>query len=218
MALTPNIPDVSLVEDPLIREALQAIKRMIDIREGLVGEESFVQSKSLQSGQQKNVAGWVKVTFPKPFTNIPTLIASPVKDDASSTDFFVQTRNITVSGFEFKATDGSDSRIRFFQKFLVPSQIPAHSELEERFTLTGINTDDLLTVNPPAPTTGIVVLAYANNTDDASVFLVNKDAVARNTVIGVYKIVAINRLALSGSGGGNHTSTKDFIMWMAFDA
>ena len=105
MALRPNIPDVSLVEDPLIREALQAIKRIIDIREGVVGDETFVQKNSLQSGQQTNGAGWVKVTFPKAFAVIPKLTATGVKDDSTSLDFFVQTRNITVNGFEFKTTD-----------------------------------------------------------------------------------------------------------------
>ncbi|KKL59196.1 hypothetical protein LCGC14_2217760, partial [marine sediment metagenome] len=86
MALRPNIPDVSLVEDPLVREALQAIKRIIDIREGVVGEETFVQKNSLQSGQQTNGAGWVKVTFPKAFTVIPKLVVSGVKDDSTSPD------------------------------------------------------------------------------------------------------------------------------------
>ena len=220
MALRPNIPDVSLVEDPLVREALQAIKRIIDIREGVVGEETFVQKNSLQSGQQTNGAGWVKVTFPKAFTVIPKLVVSGVKDDSTSPDFFVETRSITVSGFEFKTIDGggTDSRIRFFQKFLAPAQIPAHDELESQFALTGINTDDLLVVNAPAQTTGIVVLSYAIATDLASLFFVNVDTVARTPVTGVYKIVAINRLALGGGGGSDHTSTKDFIMWMATDA
>ena len=105
MAVKPNIPDVSKVEDRLVREALVAIKRIIETREGVIGDESFLAKTSFQSGQQTNGTGWVKVTFPKVFAVIPKLVASAVKDDATTTDFFVMVRNITVSGFEFKTTD-----------------------------------------------------------------------------------------------------------------
>lgn len=115
MAVKPNIPDVSRVEDPLIREALISIKRIIDTREGLVGEEPFVQKKNLQAGQQRwvsvfsNGQDFVKVAFQKPFTSVPKMVATAIKDDASSPSFSVMLRNITVSGFEFKLTNLTDT-------------------------------------------------------------------------------------------------------------
>ncbi len=56
-----------------------------------------------------NQNAWVKVMFEVTFDSVPIVIVTPVKNSSTSTHFFVEIRNITPEGFEFRAInyDGS---------------------------------------------------------------------------------------------------------------
>ncbi len=64
-----------------------------------------IAPQTFQAGSVNNENKWVLVTFPVPFENIPIVIATPVKVSSTSGHFFVEIRNVTTTGFEFRAVN-----------------------------------------------------------------------------------------------------------------
>jgi hypothetical protein len=59
--------------------------------------------KTFQAGKANNQDKWVQVIFPVEFDAVPIVVVTPVKVSTTSGHFFVEVRNITTTGFEFRA-------------------------------------------------------------------------------------------------------------------
>jgi len=81
---------------------------------------------------------------------------------------------------------------QYYETSLTPASVAANITVEESFTLSGINSNDTIIINPPSITTGIgIVGARASAKDEISITFINATAGALTPAAGEYRITAI---------------------------
>jgi len=88
----------------------------------------------------------------------------------------------------------SDLELAFqhYEETITPAQVAANITVEETFTLTGINSNDTIIINPPSTTAGIGIAGVRVSAKDTiAITFINTTAGALTPPSGEYIIVAI---------------------------
>lgn len=82
-------------------------------------------------------------------------------------------------------------KIATYETTIDLASINASTYSVQTFTVTGLDVDDIITVNPPALTSGLYLVSYRVSAEDTlSLVLYNSTGGAINEASGVYKIMA----------------------------
>ena len=82
-------------------------------------------------------------------------------------------------------------KINTYEESLNLTSINATSYSTQTFTVTGLDTNDIITVNPPALTSGLYLLSYrVSAADTLSLTLYNSTGSPIDEAAGTYKIMA----------------------------
>lgn len=84
------------------------------------------------------------------------------------------------------------TQVRKYTTSLTPASVPANSTSEQSFTVTGLSTNDLVWLNGPAPTAGVVpVHTRVSAADTIRIVFANVTAGALTPASGTYLVLAI---------------------------
>jgi|10_taG_2_1085330.scaffolds.fasta_scaffold81181_2 hypothetical protein len=82
-------------------------------------------------------------------------------------------------------------KIETYSVTLDPASIAANTTAEQTFTVSGLKTNDIITINKPSNTTGVgIVNARVSATDTLAITFINATAGAVNPASETYKIIS----------------------------
>lgn len=85
-----------------------------------------------------------------------------------------------------------EASLQHYEPSLTPASVAANITVEQPFTIIGINSGDIIIVNPPSLKAGIGIAGVrASAKDEISITFINTTAGALTPPAGTYNIVAI---------------------------
>lgn len=94
----------------------------------------------------------------------------------------------------FKMITDNFPYLRVYSESLDPAAVGATSESTQTFTVTGLSTNDVIYLNPPALDTGIGIMYYrVSAANTLQIRFRNFTAGSINPAAGVYNIIAIRK-------------------------
>jgi len=94
----------------------------------------------------------------------------------------------------FKVIADNFPYLRVYSESLNPTAVGANSEDTQTFTITGLSTNDVVFMNPPALDTGIGIMYYrVSAADTLQIRFRNFTGGSINPAAGTYNIVAIRK-------------------------
>ena len=94
----------------------------------------------------------------------------------------------------FGALRDSSSKQATYEVSFNPASVPANSISKQAVTVTGLTTNDIITVNPPALTTGLALIeARVSAADTATFTYLNSTGAAIDQGAGTYLIHSVRK-------------------------